>query len=79
MALLEQKIPAIYIELERVVQKIAQERKQTKKDPVLHTQEYRSVSSSLVLYLIAADNYDPMMIRMDRCENELLTFFQVEH
>lgn len=41
MLLLEQRIPAIYIELERVVTKIAREKLAAKKNPVLTTEEYR--------------------------------------
>lgn len=41
MALLEQKIPAIYIQLEEVIGQLAAERKEAKRDPVLNTQEYR--------------------------------------
>lgn len=41
MLLLEQKIPAIYIELEKVAGQLAAQRLEAKKDPVLKAQEYR--------------------------------------
>lgn len=46
MALLEQKIPAIYIQLEDVIGQLAAARKAAKKDPVLNTQEYRYAETS---------------------------------
>lgn len=39
--LLEQKVPAKYIELEDVVSKLADERVMEKKDPVLHADQYQ--------------------------------------
>ena len=41
--LLEQKVPAIYVKLEKVVREIAQARKQEGKDPVLHAEQYKLV------------------------------------
>lgn len=41
MALLEQKIPAKYIRLEKVVAEIAADKVRNKQNPVLKAREYR--------------------------------------
>ena len=41
--LLTQKVPAIYVRLQEVVQHLADERKAQRKDPVLHVDQYKSV------------------------------------
>ena len=41
--LVEQKVPASYVHLQDVVRDISEERKAQGKDPVLHTEQYRSV------------------------------------
>ena len=43
MNLLTQKVPAIYVRLQEVVQHLADERKAQRKDPVLHVDQYKSV------------------------------------
>ncbi len=39
--LVEQKVPATYVQLQDVISMISEERKLEGKDPVLHTEEYR--------------------------------------
>ncbi len=39
--LIEQKVPATYVQLQDVITYISEERKQQGKDPVLHTEEYK--------------------------------------
>ena len=44
--LVEQKVPATYVQLQDVIGMISEERKLEGKDPVLHTEEYKSVTIS---------------------------------
>ena len=39
--LIEQKVPATYVQLQDVIACMSEERKQEGKDPVLHTEEYK--------------------------------------
>lgn len=49
MPLLEQRIPAIYIQLEQEINQLAAKRLAEKKNPVLNTQQYRLVMSILTV------------------------------
>ena len=51
MRLVEQKIPATYVQLQDVVCALAEERKLDGKDPVLHTEQYRWVICCLAEFI----------------------------